>query len=64
MLNADEAGEAATAHHYTTLHKLLPDIKITKVPVPQGEDVNSLLQTHDDPRVLVELTDARREFSF
>lgn len=62
MLNADEAGEAATAHHYTTLHKLLPDIKITKVPVPQGEDVNSLLQTHDDPKILSDLIGMRKDF--
>jgi len=64
MLNADDAGEAATANHYNTLHKLLPDIKITKVPVPQGEDVNSLLQTHDDPTILADLIGMRKDFSF
>jgi DNA primase len=64
MLNGDEAGEAATANHYRTLHKLLPDIKITKVPVPQGEDVNSLLQTHDDPKILAGVIGMRKGFSF
>jgi DNA primase len=62
MLNADAAGEAATANHYTTFHQLLPAIKITKVPIPQGEDVNSLLQTHDDPRILSDLIGMRKDF--
>ena len=50
MLNGDEAGKAATGKHYTTLRTLLPAVKLTAVAVPEGEDVNSLLQTHDDPR--------------
>jgi DNA primase/energy-coupling factor transporter ATP-binding protein EcfA2 len=62
MLNGDEAGEAATAKHYSILHKLLPAIKLTKVAVPEGEDVNSLLQTHDDPKILVDLIESRKEF--
>ncbi len=62
LLNGDEAGEAATAKHYRTLKELLPAIKFTKVAVPAGEDVNSLLQTHDDPRILADLTRARKVF--
>jgi len=64
MLNGDEAGKAATARHCTTLHALLPMVKLTTVTVPDGEDVNSLLQTHDDPRVLTELIGGRTVFSF
>jgi DNA primase len=64
MLNGDEAGEAATAKYYHILHTLLPSVKLTKVVVPTNEDVNSLLQTHDDPRVLAELIGARTKFSF
>jgi len=64
MLNGDEAGKAATAKHGATLHTLLPTVKLTTVPVPDGEDVNSLLQTHDDPRVLAELIGGRIPFSF
>jgi DNA primase len=64
MLNGDAAGEAATGKHYSTLHNLLPQVKLTKVATPEGEDVNSLLQTHDDPRILAELIGARTEFSF
>jgi DNA primase len=62
MLNGDEAGEAATVKHYETLRNLVPAVKITKVPVPVNEDVNSLLQTHDDPRVLVDLIGQRTDF--
>jgi DNA primase len=64
MLNGDEAGKAATAKHAATLHALLPDTKLTTVAVPDGEDVNSLLQTHDDPRILTELIGERTKFSF
>jgi len=64
MLNGDDAGKAATARHAATLHTLLPDVTLTTVAVPDGEDVNSLLQTHDDPRVLAELIGQRTVFSF
>jgi DNA primase len=64
MLNGDEAGKAATVKHCTTLHALLPTARLTTVAVPDGEDVNSLLQTHDDPRVLAELIGGRTPFSF
>jgi DNA primase len=64
MLNGDEAGKAATAKHCTTLHALLPTVRLTTVAVPDGEDVNSLLQTHDDPRVLADLVGGRTAFSF
>ena len=64
MLNGDAAGRAATQKHGTALHALLPDIALTTVAVPDGEDVNSLLLVHDDPRVLAELIGQRREFSF
>ena len=64
MLNGDEAGKAATEKHWATLYALLPTVKLTTVAVPDGEDVNSLLQTHDDPRVLMELIEGRTPFSF
>jgi DNA primase len=64
MLNADEPGEVATAKHTVTLKQLLPGIKISKVVLPAGEDVNSLLQSHDDPRLLADLIAQREGFSF
>ena len=62
MLNADAAGEAASEKHYNTLKALLPEIRISKTELPEGEDVNSLLCTHDDPRVLVDLIEQRKDF--
>jgi DNA primase len=62
MLNGDAAGEAAAVKHYSTLRNLLGAVKITKVAVPDGEDVNSLLQTHDDPKILADLIGSRTAF--
>lgn len=62
MLNADEAGEAATVKHAGILKNLLPHITVTKVTLPAGEDVNSVLCTHDDGKVLTDLIDQRAEF--
>jgi DNA primase catalytic core len=64
MLDADEAGEAATAKHTVTLKQLLPDVKISKVTLPSGEDVNSVLENHDDATVLSDLIEQRESFSF
>ncbi len=60
MLNADDAGKAAVQKHYNTLMSLLPGIIITNVDLPEGEDVNSMLQTHEDPKVLADLIEQRK----
>jgi len=60
MLNADDAGKAATQKHCSTLMSLLPGINITNVELPEGEDVNSMLQTHEDPQVLADLIEQRK----
>jgi DNA primase len=62
MLNADEAGEAAAVKHAGTLKNLLPYVTISKVTMPAGEDINSVLYTHDDAKVLTDLIDQRTEF--
>jgi DNA primase catalytic core len=64
MFDADEAGEAATQKHYHTLKQLLPEVKISKAQVPQGEDINSVLQSHEDAAVLMDLITAREELFF
>jgi DNA primase catalytic core len=64
MLNADDAGKAATAKHAQTLHQLLPETTISVVNLPDGEDVNSVLQGHDDPGILHHLITERKPFSF
>jgi energy-coupling factor transporter ATP-binding protein EcfA2 len=48
LLNGDEPGRAATAKHTTTLQACRPGVTISSVNLPEGEDVNSLLQTHPD----------------
>lgn len=62
MLNADAAGMAATAKHHHTLKNLLPDVRITCAHLPDGEDVNSVLCTHDDANVLSGLLGQRKGF--
>jgi DNA primase len=64
MLNADDAGNAATHKHAHTLHAMLPHIHITHIYLPAGEDVNSVLCTHDDAKVLIDLVEQRTDFSF
>lgn len=64
MLNADEPGEAATGKHAHTLHNLHPHIRITHTHLPAGEDVNSVLCTHDNTKVLIALIEQRKDFLF
>ncbi|MFN5648476.1 MAG: hypothetical protein ACK458_13250, partial [Sphingobacteriales bacterium] len=55
---------AATAKHAQTLHQLLPETTISVVNLPDGEDVNSVLQGHDDAGILQHLINERKPFSF
>lgn len=64
MLNADDAGAAATHKHVHTLHALRMGVHITQTNLPTGEDVNSLLQSHDDPKILFDIIEQRTNFSF
>jgi DNA primase catalytic core len=58
FLNGDEAGREAVVQHSQTIQELLPGMKISNVEVPEGEDVNSLLQSHE-PSVLTHLLEQR-----
>ncbi len=60
MLNADDAGKSGVQKQYSTLSNLLPGIAITNVELPEGEDVNSLLQTHEDTQILTDLVEQRK----
>jgi len=60
MLDGDDAGRSATMKHGTALQALLPKVKLTAVEMPEGEDVNSLLQSHSDPRVLADFIGGRK----
>ena len=52
-LDGDAAGRAATKEHQATLKKLLPQIKITTLDLPEGEDINSLAVAHKDVKALL-----------
>lgn len=54
FLNGDEPGRKAVVKHSQTIRELLPGMKVSSVEVPDGEDVNSLLQSHE-PSVLTHL---------
>ncbi len=47
LLNGDAPGREATAKHAATLQVGRPGVIISSVNLPEGEDVNSLLQTHE-----------------
>jgi DNA primase len=64
MLDGDEAGRVATAKHAATLQQLLPSVNISWVPLPENEDVNSVLESHDNPEVLAALISREVDFSF
>lgn len=64
MLDGDSAGQAAITKHAGTLAGLLPPVKITAVRLPDGEDVNSMLHTHDDSRILIDMISQRQPVDF
>ncbi|QMU66184.1 MAG: toprim domain-containing protein [Flavobacteriaceae bacterium] len=45
-LDADHAGKKATEKYAKELAEKYPDVQITKVPTLDGEDINSLLDSH------------------
>ncbi len=46
FLNGDEPGREAVKKHSHTLQGVLPQLALSQIPTPEGEDVNSLLQGH------------------
>ena len=48
MLDGDEAGRKAVAHHAKTLKELCPKVQLTYVALPEGEDVNSMYVSHQE----------------
>jgi len=47
-LDGDEAGREATKQHGQTLHQSLSGVKITSLILPEGEDLNSMMVSHED----------------
>jgi DNA primase/DNA-binding transcriptional regulator YhcF (GntR family) len=47
FLDGDEAGRKATEKYSKEIHEILPEITISKTKTPEGEDANSLIQSHE-----------------
>ena len=60
FFDGDQAGTAAVNKHSKALSELLPGTKITAVPTPEGEDINSLAQGHE-AEMLIHLIGERAE---
>jgi DNA primase len=60
FFDGDQAGTAAVNKYGAMLKELSPQVKITAVPTPDGEDVNSLAQGHE-PEILIHLLDVRTD---
>ncbi len=58
FFDGDEAGEKAIQEHSKTLNQLFNNLSISKINCPQGEDINSLVQSHE-PSILEHLISER-----
>jgi hypothetical protein len=62
FLDGDKAGKEAISKISEKLLQLKPELKITTVETPEGEDINSLIQGHA-PEILTHLINERKPFS-
>lgn len=60
FFDGDEAGNKAVYKYTEIIQQLKPGVKITSVNTPEGEDVNSLAQSHD-AGVLLHLIEKRND---
>ena len=63
FFDGDEAGREGTKRIAEKLHQLQPEIKISSINTPEGEDVNSLTQSHESG-ILSHLVESRTPLSF
>ena len=61
FFDGDEAGQAAAEKYAGQIAELRPGVKISRVATPQGEDPNSLIQSHE-PEILKHLVENRLFF--
>ncbi|MCP4481640.1 MAG: toprim domain-containing protein, partial [bacterium] len=47
FLDGDESGKAAVEKYSKSINQIIPEVMISKVLTPEGEDANSLLQSHE-----------------
>lgn len=63
FFDGDKAGNEAVEKYTGILRELHPDIVISKVETPQGEDINSLIIGHES-EILTHLINERKEIEF
>jgi DNA primase len=63
FFDGDEAGKEAIKRNAEILQELRPEIKLTYIETPEGEDINSLAQSHE-PTIFKHLIDQRKPLSF
>ncbi len=59
FMDGDKSGQKCTEKYSKQLHKLLPNIIISKVETPENEDPNSLIQSHET-EILKHLVEKRK----
>lgn len=63
FLDGDQAGRKAVEKHTTTLQALKPQLIISNIETPEGEDINSMLQKYDATIFRELLTNKKLSFS-
>lgn len=63
FFDGDKAGREGAKRVSEKLHQLKPEIKISQVNTPEGEDINSLVQSHEQ-EILAHLIESRSVLSF
>jgi DNA primase len=63
FFDGDEAGRETTKRIAEKLHQLRPEIKISSINTPEGEDINSVVQSHESG-ILSHLIEKRTAFIF
>ncbi|MFO0380051.1 MAG: toprim domain-containing protein [Cyclobacteriaceae bacterium] len=62
FFDGDEAGREGSKRIADKIHQLKPEIKLSSVNTPEGEDVNSLAQSHEK-EIFTHLLSTRKFFS-
>jgi DNA primase len=60
FLDGDEAGRKATEKYSKEIHKILPEITISEINTLEGEDANSIIQSHEK-EILNQLIEKRKK---
>jgi DNA primase len=63
FFDGDKAGKEAIPTISRKLQTIKPEVKITYIETPEGEDINSLAQGHE-PEIFTHLINQRKPFSF